>query len=198
MEAHYWWYRKNNEALERGEFPIKNAELEEKLGHGLIFDYEPWMGPNFLLKGKNGQFAVDVFQYPRNCGHLIAGYMNVSIAEIQTFIVKNFMSANGYGVCDMSIHSNPETEKVWEKYGWKKVYQAPSSRNSGSMTYFMLEVTHDQMLVKGGYGGDDTFIPAQYKDKVAAPFWALGTQHDAQKALYRDVAKPVKEPAKVK
>lgn len=170
MEAEYWWEGKNLNALERGEWFIRHPELEDEIGP-LLFDKAEWKGGNLRVRGsKSG--AIEVFQTPRNCGHLTIGALPLGYAAIYTkkdklavakadFIARNIAACSGYNVMSasglpVSIQAFVELDK-----GWKEVLTVKATRSPNTMSYMICEIPREQMVKMGPYGS--TFVSIHKK-----------------------------------
>lgn len=156
MEESYWWHRKNIERLENGDFHLHDKELEEKIGK-LTISRPPWVGPGLIIRGTKAG-STEVYQVPRNCGHMIMGALSYGEdgATLQHFITKNFASMNGYSMIMAS--GDPEITKWFLKLGWElDAKQEKSSRYRVPLNYIHYEIPYSDMLVTG-YGNGQ--IPA--------------------------------------
>ena len=169
MEEHYWWHNSNMKSLERGEWFIKNPELEDMIG-SLEFSYPEWQGPGLRVKGSK-MGSTEVYQVARNCGNLQMGAV-YPIGDyglkMQDFMTRNIAAANGYNVINASCSPALAKQLQALETGWKTYLEFPANRSIGTpMAFVVCTIPKADMVVKGYAFGQDGFYPAQLGEKKA-------------------------------
>lgn len=151
MESEYWWHKTNLAQLERGEYFIKDEELDQKIGP-LSFSTGPWKGKHLFIKGaKCGQ--AELYQIPRNCGNIQFGNIyapNLEYARVQHHLVVNVASACGYNMINASCR--PPHAANFEKLGWVIYNTNKANRSIGVDMSFMYYRIPDEQMALRGYG----------------------------------------------